>query len=227
MLKLSPGKRKFANGLLTLLYLAAFVLSMIGDIIDNWTLMGIFKMLFVPVLFLLVRINWNGAMDDRYKFLKGALLLAWVGDLFVFLCRFDLLYFTIGGILFFVQHVIYILLNLKDMAKDDSLRRIVYWGLPTMAYIAVLNLNFWLNISLANKLSYTAFYRSLENRRKYWACILGFGFFTASDMIIAVDRFAYRLPRVQSSLILLTYYIAQTLICYGYNPDKEASACYS
>eukprot|EP00826_Nyctotherus_ovalis_P008878 TRINITY_DN1230_c0_g1_i2.p1 TRINITY_DN1230_c0_g1~~TRINITY_DN1230_c0_g1_i2.p1 ORF type:complete len:239 (+),score=50.72 TRINITY_DN1230_c0_g1_i2:129-845(+) len=234
MQKLSPENKEIANTLLTLLYLVSFVLSMLGDIINNGVLMGVFKMLFVPTLSLLVRINWNGPYTKRYLVLQVALFAAWVGDFFIFFARFNLLYFTIGGLLFFAQQLIYVYLNVSAMDKNDTLTRISHWGLPFIAYIAVINLSFSLSLELFDKVSslvyllsvatcyYTAFYISTQNKIKFWACIIGFAFFTASDIIITIERFGGKLTRVQSSMILLTYYIAQTLICYSLNPDKES-----
>eukprot|EP00826_Nyctotherus_ovalis_P008875 TRINITY_DN1230_c0_g1_i15.p1 TRINITY_DN1230_c0_g1~~TRINITY_DN1230_c0_g1_i15.p1 ORF type:complete len:222 (-),score=49.28 TRINITY_DN1230_c0_g1_i15:78-743(-) len=217
MQKLSPENKEIANTLLTLLYLVSFVLSMLGDIINNGVLMGVFKMLFVPTLSLLVRINWNGPYTKRYLVLQVALFAAWVGDFFIFFARFNLLYFTIGGLLFFAQQLIYVYLNVSAMDKNDTLTRISHWGLPFIAYIAVINLSFSLSLELFDKVSslvyLTAFYISTQNKIKFWACIIGFAF---------IERFGGKLTRVQSSMILLTYYIAQTLICYSLNPDKES-----
>lgn len=229
-----PSKdRRAMTIILTTVFAVSFVISILADIFYNWLLLGVFKMLVVPSISQLLLVNWNGSYNVRFLVLQGALLFAWLGDFFLWLSSYGEAFFMIGGVSFFLQQLIYIYLNVSTMEKGNCFFYIPYWGLPFLGYLAVIPLSLNLNTPVLYKILglvyllavasgyFTSFFVSTKNKVKFWCGVVGFAFFTGSDMLVITDAFDHELSRLLNGTILFTYYIAQALIGYSYLPDKE------
>lgn len=222
---------KVFNTFLYLIAIASAILSTIGVIVNYWPILAIFKTLYMPSISLLVYMHWNEAHDRQYQLLQIAFLFAWLGDIAILFDKLHLIVFVIGGLLFLVQQILYIIINVRAKHPQNSLLKAPYWGLPSMVYIVCYNLIYWAPAPLDGKIIatiyctflatgfYTSFCRGVKNQLKYFACILGFTFFIISDILIGYNQFVEALNDEKASLILITYYIAQAFISYSNIPD--------
>ena len=229
------AKRKAVHIIWTLLYTAAFVLSMVGCAINHWTIFALFKSLFMPMVSILAYVQWTGPFNKQFYLLQLAFLFAWLGDVFLAFQKTHSLFFIIGACFFLIQHNFYIWLNLLSRGKPISIIRAPYWGLPNIAYVILFSVNCMADVNMIMRSEcmiysfflgssfYTAFYREMPNRQKYWTIVIGFAWFVLSDILLAVDKFLYPMTQAQGSSILFTYYVAQTLICLGNLPDVETT----
>lgn len=225
------AKQKVCRVFWVLAYLSSIVLSMLGFAIGSWPLFAGFKVLFIPTISVLVYVEWPRPLTKQYYLLQLVYVCAWMGDLMLSLVRFHQGCFLFGAISFLLQHNFYIWLNLTARAKDGNLFHSPYWGLPNLGYVVLLSTEYYAGTGGMFKAAcmiyslflgtafMTAFHREMANRKKYWITVAGFAFFVLSDLILAIDRFIHPLSDPMGTLILLTYYIAQTMICYGTLPD--------
>jgi len=237
MISPQPASIKVFYGFLGIIYASAFILSIAGCIIEKWIIYFIFKALFMPCVSLYAHLSWIGQRSRRYKLLQFAFLFAWIGDVILGLPRVHPIILKLGGASFLCQHVFYIWLNISAKTVQSNLLKTPFWGFPTVAYVLLFSLIYWSKANLMNKFLcllyavflatsfYTCFFRELGSKRRYWICVLGFGFFVISDMLIIIEQYITSLSLVESSMILFTYYIAQTLICYSHilesNPTSD------
>ena len=227
---ITPGtfRIKLAYSFIGFMYVSSFLLSVIGYIIKDRVLYGFTKALVMPSIAAIAVISWAGQKTRNYYFLLCAFFFACLGDIALALPRIHPIIFFLGGWLFIFQHVFYIWLNLSEKGTQTTLLKTPYWGLPTIAYIFLLSLAYWIRGNFVDKFHctgyaftlgttfYTSFYREVKNRKGYWFGILGFGLFVISDAILIVDEYLYPMTTFQSSTILMTYYMAQTFICYSH-----------
>eukprot|EP00826_Nyctotherus_ovalis_P015265 TRINITY_DN14324_c0_g1_i6.p1 TRINITY_DN14324_c0_g1~~TRINITY_DN14324_c0_g1_i6.p1 ORF type:complete len:238 (-),score=36.15 TRINITY_DN14324_c0_g1_i6:112-825(-) len=230
---LNSATRKTAYGFLTILYLASFILSIFGYATGNRLMYGIFKAMFMPTIIAITYLTWSGARSKNYTLLQLGFTFAWVGDILIALPKTSMIFLFIGGWCFLCQHVFYIWLHLSAKGPKTHLWKTPFWGLPTLAYIVLFNISYWARGNLTDKLQffiystmlgtsfYTAFYRELKSKAAYVSGILGFTLFVISDVIILLENFVLEMTNLQASSILLTYYIAQTLICYSHVTESK------
>lgn len=233
MPNLKAAVTKTAYGLITLVYLAAFILSIVGYAINNRIMYAIFKALMMPSIIAFTYLSWEGPRDKKYNLLQLAFIFAWVGDVLIALPKAYTVFLFIGGWFFLFQHFFYIWLNITAKSPKTSLWKTPFWGLPTLAYIALFNICYWAKGSPFEKLQFviyasglgtsffTSFYREPKNKTGYITGILGFSLFVISDIIIMLDNFVLEMTDLQASSILLTYYLAQTLICYTHVAESK------
>lgn len=236
MITKKTAPTKVLYGLLGIAYASAFTFSIAGWLIDRWPIFFIFKALFMPCVSLFAYLSWQGERTSRYKLLQTAFLFAWLGDVILGLPRVHPIILTLGGFSFLLQHVAYIWLNVSAKGTKTNLFKTPYWGFPTVAYVLLFSLSYWSKASIIDKFLcsmystflassfYTSFFRERQNRANYWTCILGFSLFVLSDMLIIIEQFIFVLRAWESSLILVTYYIAQTLICYTHVYDSNTTS---
>ncbi len=226
----TSAKQKVERVFWLLLYVASFSLSVLGCCIENWLLFAIFKSLFMPTVAVLAYSEWQRPLSRHYYVLQMAFLFAWLGDVLLAFASVHWMFFVLGASSFLVQHAFYIWNNLSAWGKSTHF--FPYWGLPHVPYLLLFSMEYFSCVDHTLKMEcmiyslflgtafMTAFYRDTPNRRNYWTMVTGFAFFVVSDMLIAVDKFIYPLTAAEGSLILVTYYIAQTLICYASMPDS-------
>lgn len=227
---------KVFYGFLGIAYVSAFTLSIAGWLVDRWPIFFIFKALFMPCVSVFAYLSWQGERKSHYKLLQAAFLFAWLGDIILGLPRVHPIILTLGGFFFLLQHVFYIWLNVSTKGAKTNLLKTPYWGFPTIAYVLLFSLSYWSKADLLDKFFcsmystflassfYTSFFREKKTRANYWICILGFSLFVLSDMLIIIEQFIFVLSDWESSLILVTYYMAQSLICYAHVYDSNITS---
>eukprot|EP00826_Nyctotherus_ovalis_P025936 TRINITY_DN2015_c0_g1_i2.p1 TRINITY_DN2015_c0_g1~~TRINITY_DN2015_c0_g1_i2.p1 ORF type:complete len:240 (+),score=37.72 TRINITY_DN2015_c0_g1_i2:185-904(+) len=215
-------------------YLASFILSIIACLNKDRLMYPIFKGLVMPSIMIFAHFSWNGSYNRGYVLLQLAFLFAWLGDVMLALPVAYSFQFFIGGWLFFFQHVLYIWLNVSAKNSKDSLWKVPCRGLPLLAYAALFGITYlarggviakiqFTGYSIALSTSfYTSFYRECRSKSMYVVCIIGFAFFIISDIFLMLGRLVVTMKSVQSFLVLLTYYIAQSLICYSHVEESKA-----
>ena len=228
MNSLTNTLKKVADVFLGLIYISSFVLSIVGYAIDNRLLYAIFKAMVMPSIMFYTYMNWPHPRNKNYVLLQLAFFFAWVGDVFISLPKEHIIFLFFGGWFFFFQHIFYIWLNVSSKTEHSSFWKAPYWGLPSIAYVALFSIAYWSHGSFTDKLQYTgysfilgtsfytSFYRETKTRKNYWVAVIGFTFFVISDVILLIENFLYTLTSLQASSVLLTYYIAQSLICYAH-----------
>lgn len=224
---------KVAYAFLTIIYLASFILSIVAYAIDNRLMYGIFKALVMPSIMAYTYLAWSGPRNKRYVLLQLAFVFAWIGDVLIALPKAYTIFLFIGGSFFFCQHIFYIWLNLMTKGKEVNLWKTPFWGLPTIAYVALFSITYWARGSIIDKFLfagysfilgtsfYTSFYREAKTKANYTVCILGFAFFVISDIILLLENFVVTMTNLEASSVLLTYYIAQSLICYTHISESK------
>eukprot|EP00826_Nyctotherus_ovalis_P049153 TRINITY_DN5887_c0_g1_i8.p1 TRINITY_DN5887_c0_g1~~TRINITY_DN5887_c0_g1_i8.p1 ORF type:complete len:241 (+),score=39.78 TRINITY_DN5887_c0_g1_i8:162-884(+) len=226
MITIRTAATKASFIFLAIIYLASFLLSIIAYAIDNRPMYALFKSLVVPSIMAYTYLAWVGPRTRHYTLLQLAFAFAWVGDVLIALPKTYPVFLFVGGWFFFFQHIFYISLHLTAKNCSANLWKTPYWGLPTIAYVALFSIAYWARGNLWDKIQfsgysfilgtsfYTSFYRETKARRGYITCILGFAFFVISDIILLLDNFVFTMTDLQASTVLLTYYIAQSLISY-------------
>jgi len=216
---------------LAVLYLTSCIISIIAYAIGNRLVHGIFKALVMPSIMGYTYLSWVGLRDKKYILLQLAFFLACIGDVIIALHKEYSL--SVGGGFFLFQHFIYIWLNLSAKETKTSIWKTPYWGLPSIAYVALFSICYWAHRNVTERILlifysfilgssfYTAFYREARTKFNYTAGILGFAFFVLSDIILFLDNFVFRITDLEASSVLLTYYIAQTLICRMHVGDSQ------
>jgi hypothetical protein len=217
------------------LFVASGVLSCVGFALENFVLFLTFKALFVPLLSFFVYIKWTRPLTKPYYLLQLALASAWMGDVLLAFGRVHPMYFMLGASFFLIQQNWYIWLNLTSKGHKGNIWRAPFWGLPNLVYVVLFSLVYIAEIDKILRavcLIYTfclatafltAFHRDTNSRNKYWMTVIGFFFFVLSDILIALDSFLYPFSPLAATSILITYYIAQTLICCGHLPLDNKS----
>ena len=213
------------------LYVASVVVSVIGHAMDSLGTVLIFKGLFVPLIAWRAYEKWPRPRTSDYYVLQLGYLCSWLGDLLLVFAKCGEGYFVGGAGLFLVQHCLYIYLNFAHRSKESVLWKTPYWGVPNVAYVILFCVLYYGHMALILKTECmvyafflgTSFISSLhrENRntKKHILVVIGFLSFVASDILIAIENFLYPMTPIQSTSVLITYYIAQTLINIGYIPD--------
>jgi len=214
------------------MFIASMVLSIVGVAINNLILIEIFKTAFIPLLAFITYMKWTGPLTREYYFLQLALLCAWAGDIIMIFNKIHLTYFIAGALMFLVQHVLFIMINLQSRRKDVVIWKAPYWGLPHIGYVFAFSIVYFCKMDFVLKSIVTlyafflgssfltSFHREINNKIKRWVMIMGFLSFLISDSLIVIDKFLLPMTDVTSTSILVTYYVAQTCICYGNLPNS-------
>jgi len=194
----------------------------------------IFKSFVVPSIMAYTYLSWAGPRNKEYILLQLALLFALVGDIILALPRTHSALLFLGGWSFFFQHIFYIWLNLATRNVKNSLWKTPYWGLPTIAYVILFSISYWARGDVSDRIQYgvysfilgtsfyTCFYRETKTKASYILGIIGFTFFVISDVILLLDTLVVSMTRLQASMLLVTYYIAQGLICQSHILESKA-----
>ena len=208
------------------LYALLLLLTIIGTMTSAWYLFAICKSMLMPALFLGVWMNKKRSLQRNWKIAATALLLSWAGDvLLLFESRNNL--FFIGGLAaFLAAHICYILYfyryskNVRSLQRRPVLAFIIisyavalfillmpYLGkmlVPVAVYTLVIT------IMMLSSLNCQLTIRFPANRFLLFGALA----FILSDSALAVNKF-YKPYPMAAVIIMLTYGIAQLLICAG------------
>ena len=228
-----PALNKAFNIIWFPAFVASMIFSVLGIAINNYPLIVIFKSMFVPLLALWTYMKWQSQLTRVFWYLQIALLCALLGDIFMVFIKESEVFLIIGGTLFSVQHIFYILLNLMARKKDVIIWKAPYWGLPHFGYVFLFSTLYLCKATFHIKFQsfiyafflgstfLTAFHRETKNSVKHWILIIGCLCFLVSDTLIFLDLYLFPMTDVASTSILVTYYIAQICICYGNLPSTN------
>ncbi len=179
------------------------------------------------LLSLLIYFGYSGKHLDKstYFLTLAALILSFLGDVFLLFDSISNLYFILGLVSFLLAHLAYGFVFLKKWNKKPSwsihiiaLALISYGtalflylksGLGALTYpviLYVLGIMF-MGISALRRIQKV-------NRKSFFFVFIGAVFFVISDSILAVHMFKQEIPW-SSFLIMSTYALAQYLIVKG------------
>ncbi|AOW19183.1 lysoplasmalogenase [Urechidicola croceus] len=199
------------------IFLIVSILDIIGISIGNETMKYIFK----PLIMLTLMAYYSVVVNNENKLYLAALFFAFIGDV---LLMFDTqLNFILGLISFLIAHVLYIIIIVKLLNKSTSVQKtiaivpflIFYIGLiyllkDSMGEMLIPVVIYGLIISTFGAVSFLNY---LTKKSVVSLVLLGGAlFFIVSDSTLAIDKF-YQSEGYFSILIMLTYILAQYLIC--------------
>jgi len=161
------------------------------------------------------------SVKNRNKWYLVGLIFSFLGD--VFLLKNGNMYFMLGLIAFLLSHIMYIKIT-TNFIKSKSISKIIIAILPFLVFVIVLLsvLKSHLGEMLIPVIIYgivistfgivaTLNYISNKTKANLWL-FFGALFFIVSDSILAINKF-YNPKEIFDFLIMLTYIIAQFLIC--------------
>ena len=189
------------------------------------------KSIFKPLIMVWVAVYFVVNLTDRYHPVVIPALLAfffsWIGDIALL---FSGSHFFLSGLSsFLVSHLFYILLFQKteDNRNGSLLRKRPFWIVPFVLYGAFL---LWVILPLVGVslkvaiLLYTITILTMAatalNRKgrvpwnSYVLVLAGALLFVTSDSLIAINRFAFKIPW-SGFWVMSTYMAAQLLIMFG------------
>jgi uncharacterized membrane protein YhhN len=210
-------------------WLIAFVIALIADLIGvylkNEMLVYISKPLVVITLIFYFLSATKGIKNNLKKFILGALIFSWLGDVLLMFDSMDKNFFLFGLTAFLIAHLFYILYfskirigeNAKLNWKFALIVAVYYSGLiyilyndlgemkiPVLVYGLVISTMFLLALHML----------FIKNREAGKMMMLGALLFVASDSILAINKF-YQPFEMAGILIMLTYGLAQLFITLG------------
>ena len=162
------------------------------------------------------------------KFLLGALIFSWIGDVVLMFQTLNSLYFILGLISFLIGHIIYMMLFNKekrsDMPQNSSFMRIGF--IAIVAYLIVMLTILFPHLG-GMRLPVTVYaltisamlataiigYSGWEPPANAWI-LSGAILFVMSDSILAFNKF-YQPVWLASFFIMVTYLAAQYAIVVG------------
>jgi len=217
-------KKSLVIKLSAALFFLAATLDILGIFLDENILRYVFKPLIIPLLAILY-ITQTSKINYRYLF---GLFFCFLGD--VFLMFEGDYYFTLGLGSFLFGHLVFISIVLNKIG-DINLKNFLISAIPfTTVFVILIYLTY---AKLGGMLlpvivyalvistfgTFTLYYYGKVKTQKAFLLALGAFIFILSDASIAIDMFyvpkAYFAP-----LIMITYVIAQYLICRAFVETK-------
>ncbi|MFD0992115.1 lysoplasmalogenase [Tenacibaculum geojense] len=204
------------NVLVTVLFLIVSMANFYSVYFDNFLVEMISKPLIVTFLAILYLIN---SKKLSFWFLSALLFSFW-GDV---LLLFNDSYFVFGLASFFLSHVFYTIVTVKKI-KTYSIKNVVASSIPYVLFLIILLYLIYENLHdfLAPVIIYgivisvfgvTTLVNFIQNKttENGWL-FLGATIFIISDSLIALNKF-YETKHIYGILIMITYVVAQYLIC--------------
>jgi uncharacterized membrane protein YhhN len=177
--------------------------------------------------FLLLAVYFCGTFPTK-KFLLGALLFSWAGDVLLLFADKGELYFIFGLVAFLISHLAYIILFSKQTRITMYHNKAVFWVgttaiiiylialysllLPSLGDLQIPVLAYALVLSTMLLFAFKGYFKWHKPASIYILC--GAIIFVASDSILAFNKF-YEPIQYSSFLIMATYITAQYLIVSG------------
>lgn len=223
--------KKNKAGFWAMLFTLIAVADIAGIATGNGTLHTILKPLLMPVLAALL-LSHNGFSEGRNLVITG-LFFSWTGDVLLMFENKAALFFILGLIGFLMAHLCYILYFVKIRSVQPSLLRQQPWiaalvagygvslvmflqprlgdlQIPVTVYAVVICTMLLCSLHVFNRL----------NRPANFLFVAGALLFTASDSLLAVNKF-YHAFAGAGVLIMLTYCAAQFCIVQGVMQRKK------
>lgn len=184
---------------------------------------GNFVIKAIPVLTLSV-LALTKVAGLKGKLLFAALLLSAGGDIALALGEGQ--YFIIGLGLFLVAHIVYIVAFSRDFKAQNSRIPIVVLLVAYAVAIAVvmtpslkeMMIPVYVYMLVITLMGIFAAFRGPKSKLVLYGAIS----FIVSDSILAINKFMVAVP-ASDYLVMITYYLAQLLIVYGFVKDERQS----
>lgn len=203
------------------LILTLFIIVSIVDIfsiLDNQLFIRYFSK---PLLILSLIALYYASVKKVNKLYIVGLFFSFLGD--VFLLNNGKMYFMFGLVSFLLAHIIYIKITTNSI-KTKSISKITIAILPFLIFVIMLLsvlknhlgellipvIIYGIVISVFGIVA-TLNYITNKSKANLWL-FFGALFFIASDSMLAINKF-YQPKEIYAVLIMLTYIIAQFLIC--------------
>lgn len=202
----------------------AFALFLMVSIIDIIAIIGnqlTARNFSKPLILLSLILLYVVSVKKVNKWYIVGALFSFLGD--VFLLNSGKIYFMLGLVSFLLAHIIYIKIT-TSFIKTKSISKITIAVLPFLVFVIVLLsvLKSHLDEMLIPVIVYgivisvfgivaTLNYITNKSKANLWL-FFGALFFIASDSMLAINKF-YQPKEIYAVLIMLTYIIAQFLIC--------------
>lgn len=208
-----------------IVFAVALLANLIAVFIKNETLVYIAKPLVVVALILYFLSATAGIKNRVKKFVAGALIFSWMGDVLLMFESSDKNFFLFGLTAFLVAHLFYIFFFSKTRI-DEKIKlkgglavvvTVYYAGLifllfnglgemkiPVIVYGVVISAMFLLALHML----------FIKNKEAGKLMMLGALLFVASDSILAINKF-YQPFEMAGIFTMLTYGLAQLLITLG------------
>ncbi len=182
---------------------------------------GSFVIKAIPVLTLSV-LALTKIAGLKGKLLFAALLLSAGGDIALALGEGQ--YFIIGLGLFLVAHIVYIVAFSRDFKAQKSRLLIVVLLVAYAVAIAVImtpslkemTIPVYVYILVITLMGIFAAFRGSKSNLVLYGALS----FIVSDSILAINKFMVAVP-ASDYLVMITYYLAQLLIVYGFVKDER------
>jgi len=182
---------------------------------------GHFAIKAIPIISLAV-LALTSVAGLRGKLLFAALLLSAAGD--VTLSLESGKYFVIGLAFFLIAHIVYLVTFSRDFHMQNSripiaATLVVY--ATTMAFImrpslGDMALPVYCYLIVITTMGIIAAFRVSKGKLVLYGALC----FIASDSMIALNKFVIPVP-ASDYLVMITYYLAQSLIVYGYLKERQ------
>lgn len=184
---------------------------------------GSFAIKAIPVLTLSV-LALTKVVGLKGKLLFAALIFSAGGDIALALGEGQ--YFIIGLGLFLVAHIVYIVTFSRDFKAQKSRIPIAVLLVAYAVAIAVIMtpslkemmLPVYVYMVVITLMGIFAAFRGPKSKLVLYGALS----FIVSDSILAINRFMVAVP-ASDYLIMITYYLAQVLIVYGFVKDNQES----
>jgi uncharacterized membrane protein YhhN len=202
----------------------AFAIFLIVSIIDIFAILN--QQFFIrnfskPLILLSLMALYYFSVKKVNKWYLTGLFFSFLGD--VFLLGNGKIYFMLGLIAFLLSHIMYIKIT-TNFIKTKSVSKITLATLPFLVFVIILLsvlkshlgellipvIIYGIVISIFGIVA-TLNYITYKTKANLWL-FFGALFFITSDTILAINKF-YDPKEIFGFLIMLTYIIAQFLIC--------------
>lgn len=210
---------------IALLHMSSIVLSL--DRLNMYT-----KPFLMVILLIYFLVSTKKNKHPAYLLIIGALIFAWLGDVFLMFQIKHSIFFMLGLGVFLVSHVLYITsnrrlrkeLNLLELSKPRLARYNFFLLLICSSLLMVLiprldNKMLLPVIVYAVTITYmtiTAMHRyGKTNTSSFWLVMIGALLFMFSDSTLAFNKFVEPIPKARI-IIMSTYIIAQYFIIEGF-----------
>ncbi|NLP58209.1 lysoplasmalogenase [Lutibacter sp. B1] len=200
----------------TFLFFLFSVLDVAGIIFNNQTLIHFSK----PFILLSLIVMYVLKVDKKYKLYILALLLCFLGD--VFLMYKGEMYFIVGLVSFLLAHFLFIKIVLNRI-QNSTLLKVIISTIPFLLFLLTLILTlknslgdmllpvivYGLTISIFGMVSLLDYLNTTSAKSLFM--FLGALVFIISDATLAINKF-YHSTHLFEVLVMVTYILAQYLI---------------
>lgn len=208
-----------------IVFAATLAVYIAGILMPNESLQYICKPFLMPLLMVHFILQTKGISSSIKKWIVGALLFSWAGDVLLMFVPKDEIFFMLGLSAFLIAHIFYIIffhhIRVKEAVKGNPWLMVivvVYYGAlitllspyladmkwPVRVYGIVISFMFMLAMHML----------FIKNKTAGKWMMIGALLFVISDSVLAINKF-YQPFEAAGVAIILTYALAQLFIVQG------------